>query len=113
MSLLASKPQTSEYPGHTDSVAAFVPDQSRAERTTSYAVSDFPVPSGREEEWRFTPVDRLQSLFAETDGTPLSREEFLPEGVTLSTLSREEWQAAGAPAPADRAAVVAVDLRSP
>ncbi|KGN42778.1 Fe-S cluster assembly protein SufD [Knoellia aerolata] len=109
MSLLASKPQTSEYPGHTDSVAAFVPDQSRAERTTSYAVADFPVPSGREEEWRFTPVDRLQSLFAETAGTALRREEFLPEGVTLSSLSREEWLASGAPKPADRAAVVAVD----
>ena len=53
---------------------------SRAERTTSYAVADFPVPSGREEEWRFTPVDRLQALFAETSGTALRREESLPAG---------------------------------
>ena len=47
MSLLAQKNPAAE--AHTDAVAAFVPDQSRAERTTSYAVSDFPVPSGREE----------------------------------------------------------------
>ncbi|MFW5474200.1 Fe-S cluster assembly protein SufD [Knoellia sp. CPCC 206450] len=107
MSLLAQKNPAAE--AHTDSAAAFVPDQSRGERTTSYAVSDFPVPSGREEEWRFTPVDRLQALFAETSGTPLRREESLPEGVTLSSLSREEWQRSGAPKPADRAAVVAVD----
>ncbi|MDT0215201.1 Fe-S cluster assembly protein SufD [Rothia sp. ARF10] len=93
---------------HTDSAAAFVPDQSRAERTTSYAVSDFPVPSGREEEWRFTPVDRVQSLFRdEATGACLEWTETLPDGVTLSTMSLQDWQASGAPAPADRAAVVA------
>ena len=36
-----------------------IPDQSRAARTRSFDVEDFPVPTGREEEWRFTPVDRL------------------------------------------------------
>ncbi|GGB67124.1 ABC transporter permease [Knoellia flava TL1] len=106
MSLLAQKNPAAE--AHTDSAAAFVPDQSRAERTTSYAVSDFPVPSGREEEWRFTPVDRLQSLFRdEATGACLEWTETLPDGVTLSTMSLQDWQASGAPAPADRAAVVA------
>lgn len=106
MSLLAQKNPVAE--AHTDSAAAFVPDQSRAERTTSYAVSDFPVPSGREEEWRFTPVDRLQSLFRdEATGACLEWTETLPDGVTLSTMSLQDWQASGAPAPADRAAVVA------
>ena len=61
MSLLAKKPDTSG--AHEDSAAAFVPDQSRAERKTSYAVDDFAVPGGREEDWRFTPVDRLSGLF--------------------------------------------------
>lgn len=108
MSLLANKPQSVPgQEGHTDSAAAFVPDQSRAERTTSYAVADFPVPTGREEEWRFTPVDRLQALFAENAGEPLAVEQSLPEGVTVSTISNEEWQGSGAPKPADRAAVVA------
>ena len=49
---------------HTHSAATMVPDQSRAERTQSYAVADFPVPHGREEDWRFTPVAELAALFA-------------------------------------------------
>ncbi|MDD9205183.1 Fe-S cluster assembly protein SufD, partial [Georgenia sp. 10Sc9-8] len=40
------------------------PEASRAERSTSFELVDFPVPTGREEEWRFSPVDRLQRLFA-------------------------------------------------
>ena len=112
MSLLAQK-NTTDGPvlvgAHTDSAAAFVPDQSRAERTTSYAVSDFPVPSGREEEWRFTPVDRIRALFAETPGSALRRQESVPDGVTVSTVSKAEWQGSGAPKPADRAAAVAAD----
>ena len=107
MSLLAQKNPAPE--AHTDSVAAFVPDQSRAERTTSYAVSDFPVPSGREEEWRFTPVDRVRALFEQTPGSALRRQESVPDGVTVSTVSKAEWQGSGAPKPADRAAVVAAD----
>ena len=47
---------------HTDSAAAFVPDQSRAERTASFDVAAFPIPSGREEDWRFTPVKKLAGL---------------------------------------------------
>ena len=58
MSLLT--PQRPTAGAHTDSAATMVPNQSRAERTTSYAVADFPQPTGREEEWRFTPVDRLR-----------------------------------------------------
>ena len=93
---------------HTHSAATMVPDQSRSERTASYAVADFPVPHGREEDWRFTPVAELAALFAdEATGHCLDWAEELPEGVTLSSLSVEEWQATGAPKPADRAAVVA------
>jgi hypothetical protein len=28
----------------------------------SFEVADFPVPTGREEEWRFTPLRRLRGL---------------------------------------------------
>ena len=93
---------------HTHSAATMVPDQSRAERTTSYAVADFPVPHGREEDWRFTPVAELADLFRdERTGLCLDWAEQLPEGVTLSTMSVADWQASGAPKPGDRAAVVA------
>ena len=44
MSLLT--PQRPTAGAHTDSAATMVPNQSRAERTTSYAVADFPLPTG-------------------------------------------------------------------
>jgi Fe-S cluster assembly protein SufD len=104
MSLLAQKKPTDD--AHTDSVAAFVPDQSRAERKTSYAVDDFAVPGGREEEWRFTPVDRLASLFqvAPTDSAKVTVDVQSPAGVTVSQV---DPRSAGVLVPADRAAVVA------
>lgn len=99
---------TPSLEAHTHSAETMVPDASRAERTTSYAVADFPLPTGREEEWRFTPLDRLGSLFRdERTGACLDWAEQLPEGVTLSTLSVAEWRASGAPKPGDRAAAVA------
>ena len=106
MSLLT--PQRPASGAHTDSAATMVPDQSRAERTTSYDVADFPLPTGREEEWRFTPVDRLGMLFRdEASGAHLTWEQSLPDGVTLRTASPDEVRASGAPAPGDRAAAVA------
>jgi len=44
MSLLT--PQRPSQGAHTDSAATMVPDQSRAERTASFEVADFPVPTG-------------------------------------------------------------------
>ena len=48
----------------------FVPEQSRAERRRSFLASDFPRPTGREEEWRFTPMARLAGLL---DDAPSER----------------------------------------
>ena len=39
------------------------PESSRAARRTSFDLADFTVPTGREEEWRFSPVARLAPLF--------------------------------------------------
>jgi Fe-S cluster assembly protein SufD len=38
---------------------------SRLHEKQSYEPADFPVPTGREEEWRFTPLRRLRGLHAE------------------------------------------------
>ncbi len=106
MSLLT--PQRPAPGAHTDSAATMVPNQSRAERTTSYDVADFALPTGREEEWRFTPVDRLGMLFRdEASGAHLTWEQSLPDGVTLRTASLDEVRSSGIPAPGDRAAAVA------
>ena len=90
-----------------------MPDQSRAERPTSFDVADFPVPSGREEEWRFTPVDRLRALFA--DAPADDREGDLaasydlegPQEAFPGTLAGGQAPRGTALVPADRAAVVA------
>lgn len=87
---------------------AFVPDASRAERTRSYTPSDFPVPHGREEDWRFTPVDRLGAMFAEGGSSPAPElPGDLPDGVTAEVISLDEAGKLGAQPGGDRAAAVA------
>ena len=39
-----------------------IPASDHSPTVRSRAVADHPVPSGREEEWRFTPLDRLRGL---------------------------------------------------
>ena len=63
---------------------------SRLHERQSFDPADFGVPSGREEEWRFTPLRRLRGLH--TDGTLCSRQgrrwQSMPPRV--SPLSRPE-----------------------
>jgi len=77
----------------------------------SWDVADHPMPTGREEIWRFTPVSRLKALL---DGTAseahLLREESLPAGVTSRDLSEEEARTISAEAPVDRVSVLAASL---
>jgi len=95
MSLLADKPRSTEG-AHTHSAETMVPNQSRAERRTSYAVADFPVPGGREEEWRFTPVDRLSGLFSEEGSTngAVTVSSDAPDGVELLSLLMDDERVA-------------------
>ena len=94
---------------HTDSGAGFVPDQSRAERLTSYDVADFAVPGGREEDWRFTPVDRLGGLFQvePTDESRLTFEVFAPQGVEIGEAKVGDPVFGSVLRPADRASAAA------
>ena len=43
---------------------------SRLHQRQSFAVADFPVPAGREEEWRFTPLRRLRGLHGDSPLAP-------------------------------------------
>lgn len=59
--------------GHIDPAAAvsggaFVPVQTRSARATSYDPADFGVPTGREVNWKHTPVARLAELFSDERG---------------------------------------------
>jgi Fe-S cluster assembly protein SufD len=88
---------------------AGVPDASRAERTTSFDVADFPVPTGREEDWRFTPVDRLGVLLTEGPSEPgaVTVEVQAPDGVTQRPAATTDPDVGTAFVPGDRAAAVA------
>ena len=82
---------------------------SRAERLTSFNVADFALPTGREEEWRFTPVRGLANLFSDAatdDGSAVFTVD-APEGYVRGTLAKEAAPRGTVLTPADRAAVVA------
>jgi len=76
--------------------------------------SDFAVPTGREEEWRFTPLNRLRGLHADTDlgssGVTVSVEA-APELVVESEdlTERRRLSAAGPFLPTDRVSARAYD----
>jgi Fe-S cluster assembly protein SufD len=70
----------------------------------SYDVADFVVPTGREEEWRFTPLRRLRGLHngkASPDGKLLVEADAAPE-VTVETVGREDPRIGRSYVPADR-----------
>ncbi len=70
----------------------------------SYDPADFPVPSGREEEWRFTPLRRLRGLHADGqpgDGKVTVETDPAPE-VIAETAGRGDARLGRSFVPADR-----------
>jgi Fe-S cluster assembly protein SufD len=69
--------------GHIDPAAAFVPVQTRSERLTSYDPADFGTPTGREVNWKHTPVARLQTVLADepTGSGDQGQIEYVLDGV--------------------------------
>ncbi|MTE18524.1 Fe-S cluster assembly protein SufD [Streptomyces sp. TRM43335] len=90
-------------------VAAESTVATRMSAPPSYDVADFPVPHGREEEWRFTPLERLKGLH---DGTATAEggvkvDISAPEGVTVETVGRDDTRLGRAGKPVDRVAAQA------
>ncbi|MEV7672248.1 Fe-S cluster assembly protein SufD [Streptomyces sp. NPDC000963] len=91
-------------------VAAESTVATRMSAPPSFDVADFPVPHGREEEWRFTPLERLRGLH---DGTAVASGEGVevdieaPEGVTVETVGRDDERLGKAGKPVDRVAAQA------
>jgi Fe-S cluster assembly protein SufD len=57
--------------GHIDPAALVVsgaPIQTRSERATSFDPADFGTPTGREVNWKLSPIDRLAALFVDEAG---------------------------------------------
>ncbi|MPY57903.1 Fe-S cluster assembly protein SufD [Streptomyces spongiae] len=91
-------------------VAAESTVATRMSAPPSFDVADFPVPHGREEEWRFTPLDRLRGLHdgtAVANGTGVKVDVQAPEGVTVETVGRDDARIGRAGAPVDRVAAQA------
>jgi Fe-S cluster assembly protein SufD len=77
--------------------------------TPSYDLGDHPVPTGREEIWRFTPLKRLGGILeGEASDAHLTWETSLPDGVTLREITAEEARELGETKPADRPSALAV-----
>jgi Fe-S cluster assembly protein SufD len=77
---------------------------SRLHEQQSYDPGDFPVPSGREEEWRFTPLRRLRGLHSDSgvgDGKVSVVGDAGP-GVTIGNLEHGDSRLGAAYVPADR-----------
>jgi Fe-S cluster assembly protein SufD len=82
------------------------PVVSARERFTSYDVEAFEIPSGREENWRFTPMRRLRGLHDGTaafDGTAT----VTVEGASAETVGRDDPRIGAGGVPADRIAAAA------
>jgi Fe-S cluster assembly protein SufD len=85
------------------------PADVRPERITSRDVDDFPVITGREEEWRFTPLDRVRPLLEGAPSTAtLQWKSELPEGVTLREVASDDPLVQTVPVPVDRLSALAM-----
>ncbi|HEY2672397.1 MAG TPA: Fe-S cluster assembly protein SufD [Rugosimonospora sp.] len=93
--------------------ASFVapPPKTKSQALRSFDVADFPALTGREEEWRFTPLKRLRGL-ADGDGGPSGVEpkhEYgdLPAGVSVSTVDKDDKRLGSVLTPFDRISALA------
>ncbi|WP_125615474.1 Fe-S cluster assembly protein SufD [Specibacter cremeus] len=98
---------------HSHGGGVGVPDSSRAGRLTSYKLADFPLITGREEEWRFTPLKRLRGLDrVGVNGVDLSGAAPVitvekPAAVTVETVGRDDARIGSAGIPEDRVSAAA------
>src|SRR3954453_21172129 len=86
---------------------------SRWKARSDSPMTDFPVPTGREEAWRFTPTRRLRGLFEPLpdggDGKVVVDID-APEGVTIEGVDPREDARVGATfRPTERVAALAFE----
>ena len=91
----------------TDSARAVA--DARPRRIASFDLDAFPVPRGKEEDWRFTPLRRLRGLHNgdATAGGQVSVDVDAPDGVTVETVARDDARLGAAGAPTDRVSAAA------
>ena len=74
----------------------------------SFDPNDFPKPTGREEEWRFTPLRRLRGLHegGSADGA-VDVKVIAPDEVTVETVGRDDARLGTSFLPNDRVSALA------
>jgi len=79
------------------------PPKTKSQVLRSYDVADFPALTGREEEWRFTPLKRLRGLMDAGSATGvLATHARTPDGVTAEWVDRDDPRLGTALVPFDR-----------
>jgi Fe-S cluster assembly protein SufD len=94
---------------HTDGGWAVIPVQTRSERPRSFDPDDFAVPTGREVNWKHTPVDRVAALFqdVESDDSAVTVEVDAPAEVEVGVRRIGESPRGEVFEPEDRPAAIA------
>ena len=94
---------------HSHVAGAPVAHSSRGDRPTSFLLSDIAVPHGREEDWRFTPMRRIEKLFETQnfESESLGVRIGAPEEVLVEEVTRDDQRLGSVLAPGDRTSVVA------
>lgn len=96
---------TEQVQDDTIRVEKKIVDTSRAGRPTSYKVEDFAELTGREEDWRFTPLKRLGGLHTDAlTGQGVDISVSAPDSVSVETVNRDDSRIGSAGIPEDRVA---------
>jgi Fe-S cluster assembly protein SufD len=93
------------------SETTLVPPKTKSQLLRSYDVADFPALTGREEEWRFTPLKRLRGLATASTGdgaAPRYEYAVVPPGVNISIVERDDKRIGSALVPFDRVSALAI-----
>ncbi|WP_336631387.1 MULTISPECIES: Fe-S cluster assembly protein SufD [unclassified Microbacterium] len=100
--------------GHLDPAAAlrgdaFVPVQTRSERPTSFDPADFGVPTGREVNWKHTPLARIADILSDEPAPHgvIGVEVSAPAGVEQTRLAVGDAPRGEVFRPEDRASAIA------
>jgi Fe-S cluster assembly protein SufD len=96
---------------------ALAPPKTKSQALRSFHVADFPALTGREEEWRFTPLKRLRGLdklaagdvAAEAAHWPAVESGTLPDGVTVTPIARDDARIGSVLTPFDRISALAFE----
>jgi Fe-S cluster assembly protein SufD len=90
-------------------VTLTAPAHDLAPRVVSFDPADFTVPTGREEQWRFTPMARLGGLHDGTHGagSDLAVESAAAAGVAVEVVERTDPRIGTVHTPTDRVAATA------